>query len=236
MWNVKIFTIFPEMFPGPLAHSIAGKAMLRGDFNIEAIDIRNYATDKHRSVDDTPYGGGAGMVMRPDCIGSALKANLNPEQKIIYPSPRGIPFTQSLALELANEKNVAMLCGRFEGIDERILSSFPIQEVSVGDFILSGGETAAFVMLDACIRLLPGVVGDPSSLEEESFGTGAYAHLLEYPLYTRPMEWNEKRVPEVLCSGNHAAINQWRLEQAQTLTSTRRPDLWQKFLAAKNRT
>ncbi|HET7448643.1 MAG TPA: tRNA (guanosine(37)-N1)-methyltransferase TrmD [Methyloceanibacter sp.] len=225
-WRATVLTIFPEMFPGPLGLSLAGKALAEGKWALEAIDIRGFATDKHRSVDDTPSGGGAGMVMRADIAAAAIdaaRASMTAGAPTIYLSPRGYPFMQEQARELAGGPGVILLCGRFEGIDERVLQARNVEEISIGDYVLSGGEIAAQVVIDAVVRLLPGVAGNESSLAEESFAQG----LLEYPHYTRPREWEGRAIPEVLLSGDHKAIAKWRREQAEKLTKARRPDLWQ---------
>jgi tRNA (guanine37-N1)-methyltransferase len=225
-WRATVLTIFPEMFPGPLGSSLAGKALTEGKWALEAIDIRGFATDKHRSVDDAPSGGGAGMVMRADIAAAAIdaaRAAMPAGAPTIYLSPRGYPFMQEQARELAGGPGVILLCGRFEGIDERVLQARNIEEISIGDYVLSGGEIAAQVVIDAVVRLLPGVAGNESSLAEESFAQG----LLEYPHYTRPREWEGRAIPEVLLSGDHKAIAKWRRVQAEKLTKARRPDLWQ---------
>ena len=225
-WRATVLTIFPEMFPGPLGSSLAGKALTEGKWALEAIDIRGFATDKHRSVDDAPSGGGAGMVMRADIAAAtidAARAATPAGAPTIYLSPRGYPFMQEQARELAGGPGVILLCGRFEGIDERVLQARNIEEISIGDYVLSGGEIAAQVVIDAVVRLLPGVAGNENSLAEESFAQG----LLEYPHYTRPREWEGRAIPEVLLSGDHKAIAKWRREQAEKLTKARRPDLWQ---------
>lgn len=225
-WRATVLTIFPEMFPGPLGLSLAGKALAEGKWALEAIDIRGFATDKHRSVDDTPSGGGAGMVMRADIAAAAIdaaRASMPAGAPTIYLSPRGYPFMQEQARELAAGPGIILLCGRFEGIDERVLQARNVEEISIGDYVLSGGEIAAQVVIDAVVRLLPGVAGNESSLAEESFAQG----LLEYPHYTRPREWEGRAIPEVLLSGDHKAIAKWRREQAEKLTKARRPDLWQ---------
>ena len=225
-WRATVLTIFPEMFPGPLGSSLAGKALTEGKWALEAIDIRGFATDKHRSVDDAPSGGGAGMVMRADIAAAtidAARAAMPAGAPTIYLSPRGYPFMQEQARELAGGPGVILLCGRFEGIDERVLQARNIEEISIGDYVLSGGEIAAQVVIDAVVRLLPGVAGNENSLAEESFAQG----LLEYPHYTRPREWEGRAIPEVLLSGDHKAIAKWRREQAEKLTKARRPDLWQ---------
>jgi tRNA (guanine37-N1)-methyltransferase len=223
-------TLFPEMFPGPLGCSLAGKALANGLWSLEALDIRSFAKDKHKTVDDSPYGGGVGMVMKPDVVDAAVeeaKARL-PVARIIYTSPRGVPFSQALASELKNQ-DVIILCGRFEGVDHRVVEHHRMLEVSLGDFVLSGGEIAALAMLDACVRLLPGVIGKEEAIVQESFASQSeYAGLLEYPHYTRPSIWKDKAVPEVLLSGNHEEIKCWRLAQAKAITEARRPDLMKK--------
>ncbi len=222
-WSARILTLYPEMFPGPLGHSLAGRALGEGLWSLETVQIRDFATDKHRSVDDTPAGGGAGMVMRADVLARAVDHVLAaaPEAPLLAMSPRGEPLTQTQVRALAAGPGVSILCGRFEGIDERLFEARPIVPVSVGDYVLSGGETAAFVLLDACVRLLPGVMGAPTSGEEESFEGG----LLEYPHYTRPYEWEGRTIPEVLRSGDHAKIAAWRKQRAEADTRLRRPDL-----------
>ncbi len=226
-WRVRVLTIFPDMFPGPLGRSLAGKALEAGIWALETVDIREFARDKHASVDDTPFGGGAGMVMRPDVVDAALAAEA--EGRTIYLSPRGRPLDQSLVKELAAEPVVTLLCGRYEGVDERVIEARSLELVSLGDFVLSGGEPAAIALIDAVVRLLPGVMGQPAGLEEESFEAG----LLEYPHYTRPADWQGRTVPEVLLSGHHEMIRRWRHEQAERTTEKRRPDLWAKYLAAR---
>jgi tRNA (guanine37-N1)-methyltransferase len=227
-WRAVVLTLFPEMFPGPLGHSLVGRALERGDWALDAVNIRDFATDKHATVDDNPFGGGAGMVMRADVLDRALDAAADPRGPVIYLSPRGAPLTQDKVKALAAAPSVTLLCGRYEGIDHRLIEARELEEVSLGDFVLSGGETAALALLDACIRLLPGVLGAPESLAEESFEHG----LLEYPHYTRPAEWQGRRVPDVLLSGNHAAIAAWRLAAAEAITKTRRPDLWAAYRSA----
>ena len=218
--NVKILTIFPEIFPGFLGTSLTGRALKDGIWNIEAVNIRDYAFDKHGSVDDTPCGGGAGMIMRPDVLGNAIDHNYK-GGKIIYMSPRGQVLTQQKVHELSKEDNLTIICGRFEGIDERVLEEYNIEELSIGDYILTGGEQAAMIMLDAVIRLLPNVLGNAASTENESFENG----LLEYPQYTRPIEWKNRKVPEVLLSGHHENVAKWQKEKALQITKERRPDL-----------
>ncbi len=222
---VRVLTLFPEMFPGPLGHSLAGRALSEGIWTLETVDIRDFARDKHRSVDDSPFGGGAGMVMRPDVIGDALDALPGDHGPVVYMSPRGRPLDQVRVRALAKGPGAAVLCGRYEGVDERVLEAHGVEEVSLGDFVLSGGEPAAIALIDACVRLLPGVVGAAGSLAEESFSDG----LLEYPHYTRPQTWRGRDVPEVLVSGDHGRIGQWRRAQAERLTGERRPDLWEGY-------
>ena len=225
MLLARIFTLYPEFFPGPLGKGLYGKALAEKIWKLETVNIRDYATDKHKTVDDTTYGGGSGMLIKPDVLANSLDKNLNSKEKIIYLSPKGKLFNQKLAKELSKEKTVNLICGHFEGVDQRVIESRNIEEVSIGDFVLSGGESAAFVMLDAIIRLLPGVLGNETSVEEESFENG----LLEYPQYTKPQIWEEKTVPDVLLSGDHAKIKDWRLSQSEAITRDRRPDLWQKY-------
>ncbi len=223
-------TLFPEMFPGTLGHSLAGKALEKGLWSLEAINIRDFATDKHKTVDQSPYGGGTGMVMKPDVVDAAIqhaKAKL-PHATLVYTTPRGKPFTQKMATDLL-KTGLIVLCGRFEGVDQRVIDHHQMVEISLGDFVLSGGEIAAQAMLDACVRLIPGVISKDDAVSQESFGLSSdYAGLLEYPHYTRPPLWNGLAVPEVLLSGNHEQIQHWRLEQAKHITATRRPDLLKK--------
>jgi len=221
-WTARVLTIFPEMFPGPLSASLAGRALSNGIWALESLDIRAFASDKHRSVDDVPFGGGPGMVMRADVVDAALTEAMDAMVPTIYLNPRGRLLTQSRVRELAEGPGVTLLCGRFEGIDERVLEARAVEEVSLGDFVLSGGEPAAMALIDACVRLLPGVLGDEGSLVEESFQGG----LLEYPHYTRPQSWSGRKVPDVLLSGHHKKIATWRLDQAERITRDRRPDLW----------
>ena len=225
MFTARIFTLYPDMFPGPLNEGLFRKAMEKNIWNLEKIDIRKYATDKHTTVDDTPYGGGSGMLMKPDVVASAIDKNVKKGEKVIFLTPRGKIFNQNIAKELSSEKTINIICGRFEGIDQRVVETRNIQEYSLGDFILSGGETAAFVFIDAIIRLLPGILGNENSIKDESFENG----LLEYPQYTKPQIWEEKEVPNVLLSGDHAKIKHWRLSQSEAITRVRRPDLWQKY-------
>ncbi|HEX8224237.1 MAG TPA: tRNA (guanosine(37)-N1)-methyltransferase TrmD [Allosphingosinicella sp.] len=230
-WAAAVLTLYPEMFPGPLGLSLAGRALEQHIWSLETVQIRDFATDRHRSVDDTPAGGGAGMVMRADVLGSAVDHMLGrrPEAPLLAMTPRGRPLTQAFVRELAAGPGVSILCGRFEGIDERLFEARPIVPVSVGDYVLSGGEIGAFVLLDACVRLLPGVMGAASSGEEESFESG----LLEYPHYTRPVEWEGRRIPEVLRSGDHARIAAWREAMAAADTRSRRPDLIERHGGAR---
>ncbi len=226
-WTARVLTVFPEMFPGSLGQSLAGKALKRGLWALDVLDIRDFARDKHRAVDDTPFGGGAGMVLRPDVVdaalaAAALKADSAP---VMYLSPRGRLLTQALVRELAAGPGVVLLCGRYEGVDQRVLEARGVAEVSVGDYVLSGGEPAAQVLIDAVVRLLPGVMGNEASPGEESFERG----LLEYPHYTRPADWQGRAVPEPLLSGHHENIRRWRLEQAEEITRQRRPDLWARY-------
>jgi tRNA (guanine37-N1)-methyltransferase len=223
-WRATVLTLFPEMFPGPLGHSLAGRGMQRGIWSLEAADIRAHATDRHRTVDDTPFGGGAGMVMRPDVTAAALDACAD-GRPAVFLTPRGRPFMQADARRLAEGAGVVLLCGRYEGIDQRVIDARAVEELSVGDYVLSGGEPAAIVVLDACVRLLPGVMGAAESAEDESFSAG----LLEYPHYTRPAEWQGHRAPDVLLSGHHAEVAAWRKAQAERVTRERRPDLWAKY-------
>lgn len=229
-WTATALTLFPDMFPGPLGFSLAGDARDRGIWRLETVDIRRFARDKHRSVDDAPFGGGPGMVLRPDVVDTAIEGTDRPGP-LIYLSPRGVPLDQARIKELASGPGVRLLCGRFEGIDQRVIEARGIEELSLGDFVLSGGEPAALALIDACVRLLPGVVGDEATLEEESFAAG----LLEYPHYTRPQTWQGIAVPEVLVSGHHDMIRQWRKAEAELATRKRRPDLWERYLARGRR-
>jgi len=220
-----VLTLFPEMFPGPLAHSLAGKALTEGLWSLDAVNIRDFATDRHSTVDDTPFGGGPGMVMRADVIDAAIDDAAIAGAPLVYLTPRGTPLSQEIAAELADGPGVTLICGRYEGVDQRVLDARDVTEISLGDFVLSGGEPAALALLDACVRLLPGVMGAEASLEEESFARG----LLEYPHYTRPAEWCGRKVPDVLLSGHHRNIYAWRMEQAEMITQARRPDLWDRY-------
>ena len=227
MFKANILTIFPEMFPGVLGFSLAAKAHSEGKWEINPVDIRNFATNNYRSVDDTPYGGGAGMIMSPEVLGRAIDSVHKPGNLLIYFSPRGSKLTQQKVKEISAQKEITLLCGRFEGIDERVITSYNITEISIGDFILSGGELPALVLLDAVVRLLPGVLGSEDSLNEESFEN----NLLEYPQYTKPKVWRGIEVPEVLLSGHHELISKWRRQKAEEITKIRRPDLWEKYQA-----
>jgi tRNA (guanine37-N1)-methyltransferase len=227
MWTASVLTLFPEMFPGPLGDSLAGKALKDGVWEMEAVDIRRFAKDRHGTVDDAPFGGGAGMVLKPDVLSAAIEAVARPGVAKLLMSPRGVPFSQARGRELAAGPGVLLVCGRFEGVDERVIEAHALEEVSVGDFVLSGGEIAAMTVMDCCVRLLPGVMGAAESGSEESFEDG----LLEYPHFTRPATWTgpdgtERRVPEVLVSGHHGRVAEWRMKQREEITRQRRPDLW----------
>ncbi|WP_159998012.1 tRNA (guanosine(37)-N1)-methyltransferase TrmD [Roseomonas sp. 18066] len=228
-WHATALTLFPEMFPGSLGQSLAGRALREGLWRLDARQIRDFALDKHRTVDDTPCGGGAGMVLRPDVVDAACAAALadGEDRALVYLTPRGKLLDQALVRELVAGPGVILVCGRYEGLDQRVIEARGMREVSIGDYVLSGGEPAALVLLDACVRLLPGVMGGVDSAAEESFSAGAGgAPLLEYPQYTRPVEWQGRAVPEVLLSGHHAAVARWRREMAERATRERRPDLW----------
>ena len=225
MWQAQVFTLYPEIFPGPLSKGLYGKALSKKLWNLNIVNIRDAAEDKHKTVDDTPYGGGSGMLLKADVLARSLDQNINEGEKVIYLSPKGKKFDQTYAQQLSNEKSVSFICGHFEGVDERVLSTRNIEEISIGDYILSGGETAAFVVIDSILRLLPGVLGNENSRIDESFENG----LLEYPQYTKPQIWEDKSVPEVLLSGDHSKIKDWRLSQSEAITRVRRPDLWQKY-------
>jgi tRNA (guanine37-N1)-methyltransferase len=230
MWRASVLTIFPEMFPGPLGLSLAGKACDAGIWSLEAVDIRVHATDRHRSVDDTPAGGGPGMVMKPDVLARAIDAVADERPRLLM-SPRGLPLTQARVVQLAAGPGVILVCGRFEGVDERVIAARNLEEVSVGDYVLSGGEIAALAVLDACVRILPGVMGAEVSAAEESFAQG----LLEYPQYTRPQVFEGRPIPDVLVSGDHAKVAAFRRAEAERLTRERRPDLWAKSPAPKSK-
>ena len=225
MFLARIFTLYPDYFPGPLGKGLYGKAMEKKIWDIETVNIRDYTSDKHKTVDDTPYGGGSGMLIKPDILAKALDENLKADDKIYYLSPKGKLFDQKLAKELSKEKKINLICGHFEGVDQRVIDSRNIIELSIGDFILSGGESAVIVVMDAILRLIPGVIGNDNSINEETFEKG----LLEYPQYTKPQIWEKKSVPDVLLSGDHAKIKDWRLSQSEAITRDRRPDLWQKY-------
>ncbi len=231
VWHTSVLTIFPEMFPGPLGSSLAGKALAAGIWRLDALDIRAHASDRHRTVDDTPAGGGPGMVMKADVLARAIDAALAPDdtRPRLLMSPRGAALTQARVEALARGSGALIVCGRFEGIDERVIEARGLEEISVGDFVLSGGEIAAFALIDACVRLLPGVMGKEASAAEESFAQG----LLEYPHYTRPQVFEGRPIPDVLLGGDHARIRAWRQAEAERLTRTRRPDLWQTHEARK---
>lgn len=225
VWKAKVITLFPTAFPGVLGESLTGKALQAGRWQLETIDLRGFGIGRHRNVDDTPAGGGAGMVLRADVVGPAIEAaqqDVQGDWPLIYLSPRGRPMTQALMRSLANSAGVTLLCGRFEGVDERVLDHYGVQEVSLGDFVLTGGEIAAQALIDATVRLLPGVLGNEESTVEESFSSG----LLEHPQYTRPAEWQGRAIPEVLMSGHHGKVAEWRRDQSEALTRSRRPDLW----------
>ncbi len=228
MLNIKIFSLYPDMFPGPLGMGLYKKAINKKIFSLDIINIRDYAKDKHKTVDDTPYGGGNGMIIKPDVVADALDKNIKKKEKskTIYLSPRGKQFDQKIAKKFSKLNHLNVICGHFEGIDQRLLDTRNIEEISLGDYILSGGETASFVFLDAIIRLLPGVLGNKLSIKEESFEN----NLLEYPQYTKPQKWEKKGPPEVLLSGDHAKIKDWRLSQSEAITRRLRPDLWQKYI------
>ena len=229
MWQAQVFTLYPEVFPGPLNKGLYGKALLKKIWNLKVVNIRDYAEDKHKTVDDTPFGGGSGMLLKPDVLAKSIDQNIKNGERIFYLSPKGKKFDQKIAKELSKEKTINLICGHFEGVDERILATRNIEELSIGDYILSGGETAAFVVIDSILRLLRGVLGNETSKSEESFESG----LLEYPQYTKPQIWEEKSVPEVLLSGDHAKIKDWRLTQSEDITRRRRPDLWEKYKKKK---
>ncbi len=231
VWRACVLTLFPEMFPGPLGHSLAGRALKDGVWALETVDIRAFARDKHGAVDDAPFGGGPGMVMRADVLAAAIEASHPagaPGVRVLL-SPRGARLDQARVRTLAAEPRVTLVCGRYEGVDERVVEACGLEEISLGDFVLSGGEPAAIALIDACVRLLPGVVGAPAGLEEESFEGG----LLEYPQYTRPAEWRGRKVPEALLSGDHGRIAAWRRAEAERITRERRPDLWARYAARK---
>ena len=225
MWTARVFTLYPELFPGPLGSGLYKKALEKKLWSLEIVNIRDSAQDKHKTVDDTPFGGGSGMIIRADVIADSLDKNIsNKNEPIIYLSPKGKKFDQTYAKKIMN-KNINIICGHFEGIDQRLLETRNIEEVSIGDFVLSGGEIGAFVLIDTIVRLIPGVLGNSDSLTEETFERD----LLEYPQYTKPQKWEEKEVPNVLLGGDHAKIKDWRLAQSEDITRRRRPDLWEKY-------
>ena len=225
MWKARIFTLYPEAFPGPLNKGLYGKALSNKIWNLDIINIRDSAKDKHKTVDDTPFGGGSGMLIKPDVLASSIDQHMNKSEKIFYLSPKGKLFNQKTAKSLSKEHCVNLICGHFEGVDQRLLETRNIEEISVGDYILSGGETAALIIIDSILRLVPGILGNEKSVYEESFEN----RLLEYPQYTKPQLWEEKNIPDVLLSGDHSKIKDWRLSQSEAITRHRRPDLWQKY-------
>ena len=229
MLNARIFTLYPEFFPGYLGQGIFGKALSEKKWNLDTVNIRDYAFDKHKTVDDTPYGGGEGMLMKADVLATSIDKNVGSGEKIIYLSPRGKLFNHQFAKKLAQEKTINIICGHFEGVDERLLYTRNIEEISIGDFVLSGGEGASLIILDALLRFIPGILGNKNSAQYESFENG----LLEYPQFTKPQIWEEKSVPDVLLSGDHAKIKDWRLSQSEAITRDRRPDLWQLYKKTK---
>jgi len=225
MWQARVFTLYPEIFPGPLKKGLYGKALLNKIWNLDIVNIRDSAEDKHKTVDDTPFGGGTGMLIKPNVLARSIDQNANKNEKIFYLSPKGKLFNQKIAKSLSKENCVNLICGHFEGVDQRLLETRNIEEISIGDYILSGGETAAFVIIDSILRLVPGILGNEQSIDDESFENG----LLEYPQYTKPQIWEEKSVPDVLLSGDHSKIKDWRLSKSEAITRLRRPDLWQKY-------
>ena len=225
MLRAQIFTLYPELFPGPLNKGLYGKALSNNIWNLKIVNIKDYSSDKHKTVDDTPFGGGSGMLIKPDVLANSLDQNVKPNEKIYYLTPKGKLFSQKLAKKLSKEKTINLICGHFEGVDQRVIDTRNIEELSIGDYVLSGGETAALVVLDSILRLIPGVLGNDQSISEESFENG----LLEYPQYTKPQIWEKKSVPDVLLSGDHARIKDWRLSESEAITRDRRPDLWQKY-------
>ena len=225
MWQARVFTLYPEIFPGPLKKGLYGKALLNKIWNLDIVNIRDSAEDKHKTVDDTPFGGGAGMLIKPNVLARSIDQNANKNEKIFYLSPKGKLFNQKIAKSLSKENCVNLICGHFEGVDQRLLETRNIEEISIGDYILSGGETAVFVIINSILRLVPGILGNEQSIDDESFENG----LLEYPQYTKPQLWEEKSVPDVLLSGDHSKIKDWRLSKSEAITRHRRPDLWQKY-------
>ena len=231
MWQAQIFTLYPEFFPGPLSKGLYGKALEKKIWILKVVNIRDAAVDKHKTVDDTPFGGGAGMLLKADILARSIDKNLKDNSRIFYLSPKGKKFDQNYAKRLAKEKSISLICGHFEGVDDRILNTRNIEEISVGDYILSGGESASFVVIDSILRLLPNVLGNDMSKKDESFENG----LLEYPQYTKPQIWEKKSVPEGLLSGDHAKIKDWRLMQSEAITRRQRPDLWEKYTKEKKK-
>ena len=225
MWQARIFTLYPEIFPGHLEKGLYGKALLNKTWSLDIVNIRDSAEDKHKTVDDTPFGGGTGMLMKADVLARSIDRNVNKNEKIFYLSPKGKLFDQKIAKSLSKENCVNLICGHFEGVDQRLLETRNIEEISIGDYILSGGETAVFVIINSILRLVPGILGNEQSIDDESFENG----LLEYPQYTKPQIWEEKSVPDVLLSGDHSKIKDWRLSKSEAITRLRRPDLWQKY-------
>ena len=225
MWKARIFTLYPEIFPGPLNKGLYGKALSNKIWNLDIINVRDSAKDKHKTVDDTPFGGGSGMLIKPDVLARSIDQHVNKSEKIFYLSPKGKLFNQETAKFLSKEHCINLICGHFEGVDQRLLETRNIEEISVGDYILSGGETAALIIIDSILRLVPGILGNEKSVYEESFEN----RLLEYPQYTKPQLWEEKNIPDVLLSGDHSKIKDWRLSQSEAITRHRRPDLWQKY-------
>ena len=225
MWKARIFTLYPEIFPGPLNKGLYGKALSNKIWNLDIINIRDSAKDKHKTVDDTPFGGGSGMLIKPDVLARSIDQHVNKSEKIFYLSPKGKLFNQETAKFLSKEHCINLICGHFEGVDQRLLETRNIEEISVGDYILSGGETAALIVIDSILRLVPGILGNEKSIYEESFEN----RLLEYPQYTKPQLWEEKNIPDVLLSGDHSKIKDWRLSQSEAITRHRRPDLWEKY-------
>lgn len=235
MWTANVLTLCPEAYPGVLALSVLGRALAAGIWGLNVHNIRDCAMDKHKTVDDTPFGGGGGMVLRPDVLGAAIERYFLPNQHTcVYLTPSGEPLTQAKVRYFSEQKGINILCGRFEGVDERVLSEYPLHTISIGDYVLSSGDIAAFPLIDACVRLLPGVLGAERSLDEESFSFDQDGLLLEYPHYTRPAVWHGHEVPAVLRSGDHSKINAWRLKQAEEITQKVRPDLWDQYMRKKN--